>query len=53
MLQIFKEVKTTIKLLITLVKLNVQLFKGEFKDFTIRTKLRLALIYAEVCVRNS
>ena len=44
MLQLFKEITTTIKLLITLVKLINQSFNSEFKDFTIRTNQRKQLI---------
>ena len=56
MLQLFKEITTTIKLLITLVKLISQSINSEFKDFTIRivldTKLSLARIY-NARARNS
>ena len=44
MLQLFKEVSITIKLLITLVKLISQSFISEFKDFTIRANQRKQLI---------
>ena len=44
MLQLIKEVQTTIKLLLVLVKLLNQAFISEFKDFTIRTNQRKQLI---------
>ena len=44
MLQLFKEITTTIKLLITLVKLINQSFNSEFKDFTIRANQHIQLI---------
>ena len=51
MLQLFKEITTTIKLLITLVKLINQSFNSEFKDFTIRANQQIKLSLARV--RNS
>ena len=51
MLQLFKEITTTIKLLITLAKLISQSFNSEFKDFTIRTNQQIKLSLARV--RNS
>ena len=46
MFALIKEVNTTIKLLLVLVKLINQAFISEFKDFTIRivldTKLKIA-----------
>ena len=46
MLQLFKEITTTIKLLITLVKLISQSFNSEFKDFTIRANQQIKLSLA-------
>ena len=55
MLQLFKEITTTIKLLITLVKLISQSFNSEFKDFkqliVLDTKLSLARIH-NACARR-
>ena len=51
MLQLFKEITTTIKLLITLVKLINQSFNSEFKDFTIRTNQRKQLIVLDTKLR--
>ena len=48
MLQLFKELKTTIKLSVTLVKLVGRSFISEFKDFTIRTKQRVQLIVLDI-----
>ena len=48
MLQLFKEITTTIKLLIILVKLINQSFISEFKDFTIRTNQRRQLIWIRI-----
>ena len=47
MFALIKEVNTTIKLLLVLVKLINQSFNRELKDLTIRTKQRkqLALAY--------
>ena len=43
-----QEMKTTIKLLITLIKLKKQAFSSEFKDFTIRTKQLIKLSIASM-----
>ena len=51
MLQLFKEITTTIKLLITLVKLISQSFNSEFKDFTIRTNQHKQLIVLDTKLR--
>ena len=48
MLQLIKEVQTTIKLLLVLVKLLNQAFISEFKDFTIRTNQRKQLLVARI-----
>ena len=47
MLQLFKEITTTIWLLISLTKLISQTINSEFKDFTIRTNqhIKLSLAY--------
>ena len=51
MLQLFKEITTTIKLLNTSVKLINQSSNSEFKDFTIRTNQRKQLIVLDTKLR--
>ena len=48
MLQLFKEITTTIKLLIILVKLINQSFISEFKDFTTRANQLIKLSIASM-----
>ena len=48
MLQLFKEITTTIKLLITLAKLTNQSLNSEFKDFSAHTKQRMQLALAYI-----
>ena len=48
MLQLIKEVQTTIKLLLVLVKLLNQAFISEVKDFTIQAKQLIKLRIASM-----